>query len=196
MVERESIGDSWQVRLTPTSGQRTLRIAAAAFLSVWLCGWAMGEYFAGGELLGLLAHRYAPGADLSWLPHARAATSGNATVAMIFLGLWVTAWTIGGCAAIAALVSVLFGVPVLRWNASSVEVGIEVGPFSRRQRLTWDQAEALVNPTPHAQSPRAAGGRAFTIELVDPADREAILGWLRESRESGGSTTDQARAIG
>lgn len=198
MIEREGTGDGWQVRFVPTTGQRLVRMGAAAFLCLWLCGWAMGEYFAGGTLAGMLAARYAPGVNFDWLPHARFPATGAATPAMLFLCVWVTAWTIGGCFAIGSLLSLLFGVQVLRWGGSGVELATQVGPFSTRRRLTWDQAEALVSGTAGPQRASGTALRFLAGPLCETADCESVVGWLREARTAAGGAgePERVRAIG
>ena len=198
MIERESTGDGWQVRFVPTNAQRLVRMGAAAFLCLWFCGWAMGEYFAGGALAGILAERYAPGLDLDWLPHVRGPVSGPAIPVVLILSVWVTAWTIGGCFAIGSLVSLLFGVQVLRWSAAGAEIATEVGPFSTRRRLTWDQAEALVSGTAGPQ--RVAGKNLQLVAgpLGEAMECGMVMGWLREARETAADAgePERVRAIG
>ena len=210
MIERENTGDGWQVRLVPTSGQRLVRMLPAAFLCVWLCGWAMGEYFAGGALLSLLAERWAPGlaAGLQTRFHA---PSGDMALPVIgFLALWVTVWTIGGLAAFGQLVSLLIGVPVLRWSAAGVVLDMQVGPFVTHRRLTWDKAELMLGGGAAAgaaqvpTSPQAARVARTVRSLVgiglEDADRETLLGWLREARAAAANVApgeaEQYRAIG
>src|SRR5512138_821345 len=61
------------------------------FLGAWLCGWAMGETFAIGTLLGGREGK-GPGA---------------------FLALWLVLWTVGGGAAIFAFLMNLVGREVI-----------------------------------------------------------------------------------
>jgi hypothetical protein len=210
MIERESTGDGWQVRIVPTPGQRLVRLIPAAFLCVWLCGWALGEYFAGGALATLVAERWAPGAALGLLPRFHGPSGDMALPVMGFLALWVTGWTIGGVAAFSQLLSLLFGVPVLRWSAAGVVLDTRVGPFATHRRLTWDKAEALLGGAaatrdePVPASPQAAtvtsAVRSFVGLGLEDADRETLLGWLREARTAPATAAtgepEQYRAIG
>lgn len=66
---------SWK---TPSGGIG--RYGVAAFLAFWLCGWAFGEIFVLGALLG-----------------------GGLGGASLFLIGWLGAWTVGGAFAISAL---------------------------------------------------------------------------------------------
>ncbi len=198
MIERESTGDGWQVRLVATPGQQLAKGFAAVFLCLWLCGWAAGEYFAGSALAGILVERFAPGTQLAWLPHVRGPASAGGIPVAAFLSLWLTGWTVGGCFAIGALVQLLFGVRVLRWSSAGVEVTTEVGPFVTRRRLTWEQAEALVNGTAGAQ--RAAGRSLGLLAgpVGDDTDRGMLVNWLREARAAAPGTgqPENVRAIG
>jgi len=196
MIERESTGDGWQVRFTPNGGLRIFRYAATAFLFVWLCGWMMGEYYAGGTLAGLLLERYAPGAQVDWLPHVRGPHGGAAFPVMIFLGCWVTMWTLGGLLAMRMLIVLLVGSPALRWSASGVELVSWAGLLTVRRRLTWDQAEALVGTQVQRVTRGGRLAEMLATPLFDPADREQLLGWLREARTGGAAETEQVRAIG
>jgi hypothetical protein len=196
MLERESTGDGWQVRFTPTQGQRLVRFGAAAFLGLWLCGWAMGEYFAGGALAGILADRFAPGMRAAWLPNVHVPVSGAALPVLLFLSVWVTAWTTAGCFAIGTFVSLLFGVPVLRWSGAGVEMVTLVGPFASRRRISWEQAEALVMGKGAPQRVAGKGLQMIAGPLCDETDRDLMLGWLREARGTSASEPEPVRAIG
>jgi hypothetical protein len=198
VIERESTGDGWQVRLVATAGQQLARGFAAAFLCLWLCGWAAGEYFALSALTGILAERFAPGMQLAWLPHVRGPASAGGIPVVAFLGLWLTGWTVGGCFAIGALVQLLFGVQVLRWSSAGVEVATAVGPFVTRRRLTWDQAEAMVNGTAGAQRVAGKSLRLLAGPIGDDSDRAMLVTWLREARAAapGAEPPENLRAIG
>ncbi len=210
MIERESTVDGWQVRIVPTQGQRLVSMIPAAFLCVWLCGWAMGEYFAGGALVTLLAERWAPGAALGLLPRFHGPSRDMALPVIGFLALWVTGWTIGGLFAIRQLVSLLFGVPVLRWSAAGVVLDTQVGPFVTHRRLTWVKAERMLGGGAAAgaaqvpESPQAASvaraARSLAGMGLEDADRETLLGWLREARAEAATATaggaEQYRVIG
>ncbi len=74
------------------------RYFTAAFLSVWLVGWVVGEVFA----IGMLATITAALANIfsEHLPawHTDFVSSGGVAFAILFLVLWLTLWTIGGIA--------------------------------------------------------------------------------------------------
>jgi hypothetical protein len=211
MIERESTGDGWQVRFPSTPALRLVRLLPAAFLAAWLCGWAAGEYFAGSALVRMLAERWAPGVDLGMLPRFHAPSGDAAVPILVFLTVWVTAWTFGGIFAIRQLLTLLFGEPVLCWSAAGVSLDTVMGPFRSRRRMTWEQAEALVGAAATVATVTSADGKTVPLSpgllsvlrslagpVVEDADRETLLGWLREAR--GGASADAGaepmRAIG
>jgi hypothetical protein len=196
MLERESLGDGWQVRIPVSGAARAARVGIAAFMCVWLCGWAVGEWFAGGTLAGMIAARAMPGADLSWLPHLRGASANAPAVAIGFLAVWFIGWTIGGAFAIATLVSVVAGAPIVRWNASGVELVMQVGPFASRRRLAWEDAErVLQGGAPQGRAAGRAGVHVFTPLALAPEDRDTLLAWLREARSEARDSTPGYTAI-
>jgi hypothetical protein len=69
------------------------RYGVAAFLAFWLCGWAVGEFFAIGALTGL------------WGGVAKA-QPGDMCGSLFLIG-WLGGWTLGGAFAIFALVNML-----------------------------------------------------------------------------------------
>lgn len=72
-------------------------IAASAFLSLWLIGWAAGEYFALGQFF-----------------------SGGISITDLFLLLWLVPWTLGGAGVLWVLGWQLFGVERLFVTAGAL----------------------------------------------------------------------------
>jgi hypothetical protein len=72
------------------------RWVAAGFLTIWLCGWALGELFAGAALLALLAQGL--GLDADAIPGFKfdGGASGGAIPIGAFLVVWLSFWTLGG----------------------------------------------------------------------------------------------------
>jgi hypothetical protein len=117
----------------PTGAAWYLRLLPAGFLSVWLIGWAVGEFAVAGILLGILFGK-APmgvnvGADpISWF-------------IVGFLLLWLTFWTIGGMGAMFALhfllkrprdEAVTLGDDELQYDPGSAAIGV-AGRMPNRQ---------------------------------------------------------------
>jgi hypothetical protein len=116
--------------------------SAAAFLGVWLCGWAVGEVLAGWTLLRMVMdpkHAMAPG------------TSAGLTA--VFIGVWLVGWTFGGLAAISALLTQLVG-------SERVTVGPE-GLVLRRLPLGRSRRFALAEVANLRYDPTASVGRVL-----------------------------------
>ena len=98
------------------------RYVTAAFLSVWLVGWVMGEAFAItmlGAMFGSIAGVFSEGLP-AW--SADLATSGGAAFVLLFLLFWLTLWTVGGIAALTHLMRSLAGEDVIGLKESGFEV--------------------------------------------------------------------------
>lgn len=190
MLERESVEGGWQVRV-PTDGPAALiaRLVPAAFLSFWLCGWAAGEWFAGGTLIKGLVPLIAPHASLGWLPHSRPDLPSSTPVpVLLFLGVWVTMWTFGGVMAMSFLALLLFGTPYVRWDSEQVEFAAKVGPFAKRQKLAWSEIAEVQDAPMGMLVLRASPRRRIMIGPIgDAADREQLRAWLAEARSGSGA---------
>ena len=194
MLEREPHEDGWQVRIPMTGVAQIVRLLPAAFLALWLCGWATGEYFVGGMLVAGLRDLLAPGMRIDWLPHVRAASMP--AFALVFLGVWVAFWTAGGVFAIGSLVGLLFGVPIVRWNARHVDFVVEVGPFSRRRRVLLADIRGIT-PGPLGSLMIAGSHRRTPLgPFTDPSDIQQMAAWLEEARTQGAAEPDPMVAIG
>ena len=85
-------------------------IFAILFLTLWLGGWAFGEYFALGEIL-----------------------RGGNIVASLFMLAWVSVWTLGGLGAGAVLLWNLFGSERLFVTGGMFVHSRGFGPFQRKR---------------------------------------------------------------
>lgn len=116
-----------RIRLRPRGGGRFF---TAAFLSVWLCGWAVGEVFALTVLVwGIRSLLRGDGMGPEPLPVAAALAIG------LFLLLWLTFWTIGGLSALRQLVRSVAGEDRLDLEADELLWQTRMGPFRSRRRL-------------------------------------------------------------
>ena len=129
-AERTAAG--WRLSFKPHGCSR---FVTAAFLTVWLCGWAAGEGFAlwlliqGGYSL-LTGHAPSPGHQP--LPPGMALAMG------VFLLFWLTLWTVGGVAAGAELLRLLWGEDRIEVAGGRVIVTHKRGPF--RTRRTYERS--------------------------------------------------------
>lgn len=175
MLERESFGSGWQVTLRASGAAR---FVVVAFLSFWLCGWAAGEYFAGGTLLAGLRDLLAPDLDISWLPHMKNATPSNPWPVLGFLAFWLTFWTMGGLFAIGEVLRALVGVDQLRWDHEGVELVRRAGPFASRRRLTWAAMEEPLAQRRGTIVARTHRGVVGLAALGTDEERRQLADWL------------------
>lgn len=140
-MERESDGSGWRVTLRVTGAARFLVVG---FLSFWLCGWAVGELFAGGTFLAGLRDLVAPDLELPWLPHMKNRAPSNPWPILGFLAVWLTGWTVGGAAAAWQALRALAGVDDVRWDHEGLEVVQRAGPFASRRREAWSNVSELL----------------------------------------------------
>ncbi|MCS5698172.1 hypothetical protein NZK32_03845 [Cyanobium sp. FGCU-52] len=116
-----------RIRLRPRGGGRFF---TAAFLSVWLCGWAMGEVFALMLLVrGARALLVAGPATPAMPPPAAAVPMG------LFLLVWLSFWTIGGLSALRQLLGCFAAEDRLELDSGDLLWQRWMGPFRRRRRL-------------------------------------------------------------
>jgi hypothetical protein len=184
MLEREPNGSGWQVTLC---SQGLVRFLPAAFLCVWLCGWAFGEYFALTILGSALQSAFGPDFLAGWLPVMQGKLPPREALPFFFafVSVWLAFWTFGGLAALSQLLSLLFGREVVRWSgeglvieryalflisASRLEPGQLTGFRTRGQGLLADTRARAVP----------------VARLGTPAEREELRGMLEEWRKGFG----------
>ena len=92
------------------------RSGPTAFLSFWFCGWAAGEYFALGELLG-----------------------GGFRITNLFLNIWVVPWSLAGAAVAWVLAWQLFGTERLYFTADTLVREWSILGFGRSRMLAGSQ---------------------------------------------------------
>jgi hypothetical protein len=153
----------------------------AAFLGIWLAGWAVGEIVALGILVMMVI---APmlrrdGVDIpGWIGN----WSAGAAVLGIFLFIlvWVTFWTIGGIAAMTAFLRSLAGKDRLRLVPTGLEVMRGAGPFTRTRLIDrTDIRRIRVRHHDHALVADTTFGTVCLTDLGTPLERETICAWLR-----------------
>ena len=165
------------------------RYVTAAFLSVWLVGWIVGEVFA-ITMLGAIFSSVA-GAFSEHLPawSADLVTSGGAAFALLFLLFWLTFWTIGGIVALTHLMRSLVGVDVIGLTDSGFELVHRAGPFWRRSAFDRSAIRRLrMRPHDKAVVADTAKGTRVITTFGLPAERDEVADWL--SRHLGLSDAD------
>ena len=176
-MTEERTNEGWQLRLKSCGGGRYL---SAGFLAVWLCGWAVGEAFVlwiliTGAVALLTGRPPEPGREPLDL--------GPALMVGVFLALWLTMWTIGGIAALAELMRLLWGEDRIAVSAGRLTVTWARGPFRNGRAFERDviRGVALVGRQDHlaletsrkrvelsrlgTRAERIEGARALRAEL-------------------------------
>ena len=153
----------------------------AAFLAVWLAGWAVGEVVALGVFGLLIAALLAPGQG--WPLSAAAArwlSSGPFSLLVLFVLLWLTFWTIGGVAAISHSLRSVAGEDRLRLLPAGLELRRRAGPF-RRVRTLERAAIRGIRIRLHDQALVAdtLSGTELLTDLGTTAERNVVCQWLR-----------------
>lgn len=98
------------------------KLALVAFMLVWLCGWAVGEWFALSEIF----------------------RAGSPLAVDLFLLVWVSLWTLGGLGVLAVVGWQLFGVEklfLIEGGGIVTERGL--GPITRRKVFRIDQVSEI-----------------------------------------------------
>jgi hypothetical protein len=108
------------------------RYFMAAFMLVWLAGWAVGEtvaLFGVGGILSAMA-----GVFTDRLPTflTDPVSSGAVVFILLFLTVWLTFWTIGGVGAMVHLLRSLWGEDAIALSSEGIELIWRAGPIRRR----------------------------------------------------------------
>jgi hypothetical protein len=171
-----------------------VRFAPAAFLAFWLCGWAVGEAFAGGALVMALLQIFAPGTAIPFGIQPPAPGPGLGFM-IGFLALWLTLWTFGGIAAFGALLQVLFARERLSWDAGGVRIERST-LWSRSHEWTADAIEGFFLKIPGGNLEIQAGGkRHLLLSLGTPEEKKALRDELRALFVRGAVSSPESREL-
>ena len=161
----------------------------AAFLSMWLVGWIVGEVFAIMVLAAIFSS--VAGAFPEHLPDwsADLVKSSGVAFALLFLLVWLTFWTIGGIAALTQLMRSLVGEDIIGLTDSGFELVRRAGPFRRRYAFDRSAIRRLrLRPHDKAVVADTAKGTREITTFGLPAERDEVADWL--SRHLGLSDAD------
>ncbi len=186
MLDLEGDGESWRVRLR---AQGWLRLLVVPFLLFWLGGWAAGEWFALSMFLPLADWaRHLPPELARILPHVRFAPNTTPPLVLVFVGLWVALWTLGGLGAIHMVFRLLFGADEVRWDREKVEVNHLAGFFGSKQCIAWADLRDLriVGMRVVAETRR---GLVQFVLVGSGAEREELVHALRDAWQASGAAT-------
>jgi len=164
--------------LRPTG---TARYIVAAFMLVWLAGWAFGEagaLFAIGAILRNSVGRITEQMP-DWMSHP--ATTGAVVFVVLFLTLWLVFWTLGGITAFVQLLRSLWGEDVIALAPDGFELIRRAGPFRRRDAFDRGSIRRI-RLRPHDKAIVIdAGKRSRTITFGTSDERQAAADWLTRS---------------
>lgn len=177
-LDREPWEGGWQVRRRASGW---LRFIPAAFLTFWLCGWLVGEVFAGGMLFSMAAAAFGlelpvGTGSMRGLP---AAAPGAFAVAA-FLSVWLAFWTFGGLMAMRELLHLVWGRETVRWDSERIETVRSVGPFERVKRVRGEDLRRIRVRAGRVEADTRQG-RVVLATFGGRADREALCAHLRRS---------------
>ena len=163
-----------EIRLAPRGPGRYF---SAAFLFVWLCGWAFGEAFALWFLIrGAIALLTGtpPDAGREPLP------LGPTLAAGVFLLVWLVFWTLGGIMAMRELLQLLWGADILVVRGGTLEVTRWRGPFRSRREITRDTLRRIsLAPKNDRLVAETRHGQVELSTLGTRAEREQAMRSLR-----------------
>lgn len=168
------------------------RFFVAAFLSVWLCGWVVGELFALTALVAVIASLFdvqlgPPGWNVQ---HAESSTL--VLLIALFLIVWLSFWTLGGVLALRQWMTCLWAREVLVLAPGAIVVRRWIGPFKRTRRLARDQISSVTQARQGgALQARVGNTTTNLVELGSAEQRRALAEHLRAQLSLGGATGDE-----
>lgn len=157
------------------------RFFTAAFLLVWLGGWAIGETVALVFLVMLVGSVLAAVAGTSWpMPGGDWIAGGTAGFVFLFLLVWLALWTVGGIMAIKELLRSLAGEDRVSVESSGVELLQRAGPFHRARRFDRSSIRRVrLRPHDKAVMMDTTAGSEVVTKYGTADERKAISDWLR-----------------
>lgn len=172
MLEPEPHGSGWQVTLRPRGFARFFMVG---FLGFWLCGWAMGEWFALGLIASSLESLFGPGfiPDFIQLGFDTHVSRGQASMVLAFILFWFALWTIGGMFALGQGLLLLAGREVVRWGPEALEVERRAFVLLSSARLDPTTLTGFVTSRGSLLARR--GGRSVAVARLGTDEERAEL---------------------
>jgi len=156
--------------------QGFFRFIPAAFLGLWLCGWAAGE----GVALWLLGNGLV--CLMSGMPIGSGSArlgSGPTLAVGGFLILWLAVWTIAGIAAMTEFFRLVWGEDRIQAEGGGLSVAHLRGPFRSRREFPRDTLRRFVVTGRGALTIETTGGTVELSRLGTGEEREAAASALR-----------------
>jgi len=154
------------------------RYSSVVFLTVWLCGWAVGEAFAlwtlvRGAIALMTGAPPGPGRDPLVL--------GPALAVATFLLVWLFFWTIGGYAAARHLLQLLWSSDRIVAGAATLRVLRQLGPFRSIDEFPRETLRRIyLTDGDHALTAETGKGPVAISSLGTPTERDAVARALRD----------------
>ncbi len=130
---QESTAHGMEVRLKPKG---TGRFAGAAFLGVWLCGWAVGEVVALGALAQMVY-------TLITGNTGPIEISGGGVLAALFLLVWLIGWTFGGILAMRQFFQSVWAEDRLIAAGYGLIIRRQLGPFRSKREIARTELKSI-----------------------------------------------------
>ena len=172
------IGTDSTVTLRPTGRWRYF---SAAFLALWLAGWAIGEVVALGAIVGFIAAAIPALSTIALATLVEKLSTGATIFMFLFLLVWTTFWTIGGIAAFSTVLRDLAGEDRLRLVPDGIELTRRAGPFRRARTIDRGGIRRIrVRRHDKALVADTSSGSEFLTQMGTVDERQHICRWLRE----------------
>lgn len=155
------------------------RFFVAAFLSVWLCGWVVGELFALAALVSCAASLLDLDLGLpGWFGRNRESHTGVVLISL-FLVLWLSFWTLGGVMALRQWLLLLWSREELVLATDCLVARRWFGPFKRTRRIPRSDITSVTQARHGgAIQVRCAGTTTNLVELGTSDQRLALAQYL------------------
>ena len=166
------------------------RFGSALFLSVWLVGWAAGEAFA---LWALVVGAWALLTGSPMTSGSELLELGPALAGGLFLLVWLSIWTLGGYAAAAELLRLLFGGDEITARADGLEVVHRYGPFRSKKFILGAELRSIHRlPRTHALVATTTRESVELTRLGSHDDRARLAEMLTQELRLGTTTPPAA----
>lgn len=155
------------------------RFFVAAFLSVWLCGWAVGELFALAALVSCVASLLNLDLELPGWSGKNHESHTGAILISLFLAVWLSFWTLGGVMALRQWLMLLWSREQLVLATDCLVARRWIGPFKRTRRIPKSDITSVTQARQGgAIQVRSAGTTTNLVELGSSDQRLALAQYL------------------
>jgi hypothetical protein len=176
----------YELRITIPPRRDAATVAQWAFLTFWLCGWAVGETMVGWMALTALFGSFGGPEAIGQPPEH---PHGPAGFALLFMLFWLCGWTVGGLMAINHWLHLMWGRELIVVDGNTLAV--TTFPLHRLRQYAAREVSALRVGTHALQQTRqwnmpqrhTGGGIAFTYAgqeqsfgaTLDPSEAENVI---------------------